>query len=279
MDENEQRRLAAYLAGYAHDVLTEWMRIVSVEDDILSPGSPRFQVRARWQGDGSLIVSESLYGGENYGQYHVTIHVEPIDVPPIGPENDPAMIEEMKAPDAYPCAECLTDPSEDPLPWCDCRPEETCPSPGRYPCRRRAHRPQLCPNLPADIPYNIVAGGESLVVTEVQEPSLWTLSEWQHVVMGDVVRLPGRPETEASVGSVSRQARHTDSREYTGQDGKVRDWVTPHEHEIVFARLILDGSERTVNFPLETPVEILMSASRRAALTVQQAFPGSELMS
>jgi hypothetical protein len=228
MDENEQRQLAAYLAGYAHDVLTEWMRIVSVEDDVLSPGSPQFQARARWQGDGSLIVSESPYGGEDYGQYHVTIHVEPIDVPPIGPENDPAMIEEMKA---------------------------------------------------GDIPYNVVMGGETLVVMEVQEPSLWTLSEWQHVIMKDIVRLPGRPETEASVGSVSRQARHADSREYTGQDGKVRDWVTPHEHEIVFARLILDGSERTVNFPLETPVEILMSASRRAALTVQQAFPGSELMS
>jgi hypothetical protein len=269
MDENEQRRLADYLREYAHDVLTEWMRIVEIDDFVPSPGAPRFQARARWQGDGSLILSESPYGGEDYGQYRVIIHVEPIDVPPIGPENDPALIEEMKAPDAHPCAECLTDPNEDPLPWCDCRPGETC----KGPCRQRAHAPSLCPNRSVDIPHNIVMG------TEVQEPPLWTLTEWQHVIMKDIVRLPGRPETEASVGSVQRQQRHADSREYTGQDGKVRDWVTPHEHEIIFARLILDGSERTVNFPPETPVEILMSASRRAALTVQQAFPGSEVMS
>jgi len=129
------------------------------------------------------------------------------------------------------------------------------------------------------IPYSIIAGGEPWTVAEVQELPLWVLSEWQHVIMGDIVRLPGRPETEASVGSVQRQQWHADSREYTGQDGKVRDWVTPHEHEIIFARLILDGSERTVNFPLETPVEILTTASRRAALTVQQAFPGSEVIS
>jgi len=204
---------------------------------------------------------------------------------------------ETKADEAHPCTECLTDPNEDPAPWCDCLRDETC----KGPCRQRAHHPYLCPNRQADIPYNVVMGGESLVVSNASylcmcsrttkeycasdechggdDVTEWTLSEWQHVIMGDVVRLPGRSETEASVGSARRQPWHADSREYTGQDGKVRDWVTPHEHEIVFARLILDGGERTVNFPPETPVEILMSASRRAALTIQQAFPGSEVMS
>lgn len=37
------------------------------------------------------------------------------------------------------CPECTID--EDPLPWCDCEPGQTCDGP----CRRRAHAPARCP--------------------------------------------------------------------------------------------------------------------------------------
>lgn len=39
------------------------------------------------------------------------------------------------------CIECTVD--EDPAPWCDCQPGETCGDHG--PCRRRAHHPRACP--------------------------------------------------------------------------------------------------------------------------------------
>jgi hypothetical protein len=45
------------------------------------------------------------------------------------------------------CHECCPD-DEDPLPWCDCQPDETCMD-SAVSCRRRAHAPDDCPARPA----------------------------------------------------------------------------------------------------------------------------------
>ena len=62
------------------------------------------------------------------------------------------------APESYPvevgagvtlwCHECIA-PDEDPLPWCDCDPGDTCMDSGKA-CRRRAHDPEQCPHAPPD---------------------------------------------------------------------------------------------------------------------------------
>jgi len=94
---NEQRRLAGYLAEYARGVVEEWMRIVDLDDDDGGRVPDRIggvQARAGWQTDGAFTLGESRYGDE-YGTYRLIVKVEPIDVPPLGPENDPALAYEM----------------------------------------------------------------------------------------------------------------------------------------------------------------------------------------
>ncbi len=92
-----RHRLANYLSEYAHGVVEEWMRIVEIDEDVEEPGSSPFQARATWMGDGSFILGESPHSAD-FGQYRLTVRVDPLpDLPPIGPENDSAMIEELKA--------------------------------------------------------------------------------------------------------------------------------------------------------------------------------------
>lgn len=95
---NEQRRLADYLSEYATGVVEEWMRIVDLDDDDRGRVPDHIggiQARVRWQSDGTFALSESPYGGDDYGTYRLIVRVEPIDVPPLGPENDPALAHEM----------------------------------------------------------------------------------------------------------------------------------------------------------------------------------------
>ena len=54
------------------------------------------------------------------------------------------------------CVDCIA-PGEDPAPWCDCNPDETCMD-AAVACRRRAHDPDQCPHAgtftepPAELP-------------------------------------------------------------------------------------------------------------------------------
>lgn len=168
---------------------------------------------------------------------------------------DPAKCRDCGSP--HPCFECITDPTEDPAPWCDCLPEDQCDGP----CRLRAHAPENCPNL-------IVQR-----VTPSSRPE-WEASTWHYVMDGDTVRLPGRSETESVVESIMPIGWHADSREYVGQDGKVRDWVTPREHTKLSIRFV--GRPGMVHFEPDVPVDILMDEHRRAEYRLQQAFLGSE---
>lgn len=95
---NEQRRLADYLSEYATGVVEEWMRIVDLDDDDRGRVPDHIggiQARVRWQSDGTFALSESPYGGDDYGTYRLIVRVEPINVPPLGPEDDPALVHEM----------------------------------------------------------------------------------------------------------------------------------------------------------------------------------------
>lgn len=197
LSENERRRLADYLRQYAHDVLTEWMRIVEIEQDTLSPASGAFHARARWQGDGSMMLSESPYGGEEFGHYRVTVHVEPIDVPPFGPENDLAM--------AYETAD-------------------------------------------------------------------WELSTWGMVLAGDEVRLPGRPDSEMLVTSI------TPERLWHVKDGGTGKWWDDEAIEHITRTAKMKDRDGAVSLPPEMPIEIYMDATRHAELLLQATFPGSERM-
>jgi hypothetical protein len=93
---DEQRSLARYLSEYALDVVHEWMRIVEIDGDPTEPRSGQIQARATWHGGGRFVLGRSPYS-EDLGTYQLTTRVEPVYVPPVGPENDPAMIEEMKS--------------------------------------------------------------------------------------------------------------------------------------------------------------------------------------
>lgn len=87
---NEHRRLADYLSEYGHGVVEEWMRIVEVDEDVLSPGSGAQQLRVTYAGDSTFILGESPHGDE-HGRYRLMVKVDALpDLPPIGPENDPA---------------------------------------------------------------------------------------------------------------------------------------------------------------------------------------------
>jgi hypothetical protein len=91
----ERERLARYLGNYAAGVVSEWMRIVDLEEDVLGPGSGFMQARATWVGENVFKLGEHALS-EEFGHYRLKLSVEPVEVPPIGPENDPALIEEMR---------------------------------------------------------------------------------------------------------------------------------------------------------------------------------------
>jgi hypothetical protein len=95
---NEQRRFADYLAEYVSNVAAEWMRIIDVDEDVLRPGAGFFQARVNWAGDGTFSLSETR-SADPIGDFRLITRVEPIYVPPIGPENDSAMQYENMTPE------------------------------------------------------------------------------------------------------------------------------------------------------------------------------------
>lgn len=92
----EQWHLERSLAEYALGVVQEWMRIIELER---LPGQPR----VTWQDhQGAFILGEHPHG-DQYGRFRLKVAVESLpELPPIGPENDPAQIEEMREPEEPP---------------------------------------------------------------------------------------------------------------------------------------------------------------------------------
>lgn len=90
-----QKRLAPYLAEYAANVAEEWMRIVEIDEDAIEPGSGAMQLRARWLEDHSFKLG-TYPESDDFGYYRLNVSVEPYTLPPMGPENDPALAYEQE---------------------------------------------------------------------------------------------------------------------------------------------------------------------------------------
>lgn len=253
------RRLADYLSEYAHSVVEEWMRIVEIDGNTIEPGSRWQQARATWMGDGTFSLGECPYG-EEFGHFRLTVRVDPIEVPPVGPECDPALQVEMEAfdPEArrnadkrHPCLECL-DPNEDPRSWCDCGGDTDRFGECAYPCVSRAHQPEDCRNA----------------------PPRWVPTEWQYVASGDRVRLG---TSEAEVTQATRFDGHTKVDSWRDRNtGRMRDNVTGRWDHIEI-RIRLAHLPNVLEFPPAGPVEVLMDAGRRAEHIVRVNLGGETI--
>lgn len=96
----------------------------------------------------------------------------------------------------YPCWECLTDPTEDPAPWCDCRPEDFGAAHPGHACRLRAHDVEFCLNRPQDAQVKVL---------------VWYPRTWVDVRAGDQVRLPDSDVT-ATIATAVHLHWHVDPR-------------------------------------------------------------------
>lgn len=258
--------LAEYLAEYAANVVQEWMRIVSLDDDVLQGNTER-QLRMQWESDKTFSLFDSPYGGGEHGRYRLIVKVEEIEVPPIGPEDDGALraeladAERLRAPPGGTCSECIWG-DEDPCAWCDCIRED---SPCKAPCRQRAHAPERCPNL-APVNSVIAVRGET-----------WVETTFLLIEPGDSIRIPGTTDT-ADVISVVRELWHANVKIRLMPSGKWWDETGgAWNHFEVRAALAVNGGEPTglVQYPSDTAVEILCTPERKAQLVLARAFIGT----
>ncbi len=244
--------LSEYLAECATDTVREWMRIVWVDAGRLPDHPAETQARCTWGEDHSFTLGVTQYG-EEYGRFRLTVNVEPVEVPQVGPEDDGALRAELAEIEKrrY-CGECL-DLNEDSAPWCDCRGGETCIGP----CRRRAHQPGMCPERTLE--------GEEYV-----------LATFLHIEPGDFIRIPGSADT-AEVLRVTRGLWHAGVRSVLMNSGRWWDEITKWEHFEVRADLRVNGGAATglTQYPSDTPVEILCTPERAAQLVLARVFIGT----
>jgi hypothetical protein len=172
---------------------------------------------------------------------------------------DPAILnrdlpaeEPVRTAETLPCWECLTDPTEDPSPWCDCRElGERCTGP----CRKRAHAPDRCPNMsPAWRARN------SDLVPE------WIETTMRQCLAGDRIRI-GAEETD--VIRSSSGIWHADS----------SDAWHPRGWEHLELRMELAAVPGFTQYPPNASVEILCTPGRKALLLLQGSFPGTTVIS
>lgn len=255
--------LSEYLAEYAADTVREWMRLVWIDAGGLPDHPAELQARCRWHENGTFTLSETGYG-EEYGRFRLTVNVEPVEVPPTGPEDDGALRAELADIQArrY-CGECL-DPNEDPAPWCECGVGETCIGP----CKHRAHQPGMCPERTLEP----AAGHDEGKVWA----SVWVASTMLHIEPGDLIRIPGSADL-AEVLNMRRGLWHAGVRSVLMKSGKWWDEITKWEHFEVRADLSVNGGLATglTQYPSDTPVEILCTPERAAQLVLAQAFIGT----
>lgn len=221
--------LSDYLAEYAEGVVQEWMRLIDIPDDI--------QARVTWLGDDEFRLE--MMDRAEIGHFRLKVTVEPVDVPPIGPENDPAQIEEMKDSSCSICGRILAQP-EDPL--------------------------------------SVDCGGDCLgcmIEAEKQmdtTPDEWVASTWAMTALGDRVRIG---ESEAVIEGFSRLPWHSIiEKSFHKPDGKWWDSVKPFEHTQIHVKLA--HLPEVLSLPATGEVEILCSVTRKAMLALGGTFPASE---
>jgi hypothetical protein len=268
----QQRGLAKYLADYAAGVVTEWMRLVDVDEDVLGPGSGSFMTRATHLDDGTFSLGESRYSQE-YGVYRLNVTVEPIDVPPVGPENGPAQQEELWRT----CEECnsgghvcLGDGNPIEHGQGDCGqhddPDTAVPAVLLMEPRESASiEPIVVTAGNADhllkVAHMLDAVKARGMVEPLEPEPEWVTSQWGFVLSGDRIRLNGQ---EADVSNSSA------SEFYANNEDPYRPAFEPHV-EVMVSLAHLPG--RMLPFPALDEVDILMDRMRKAQLVLQQAFP------
>ena len=157
----------------------------------------------------------------------------------------------------FPCWECLTDPTEDPAPWCDCRREDFGGQNPGHPCRLRAHSPDRCLNRP---PTSV-----KVVQVRADDPA-WVTSTMTNVLINDRIRLG---TDEATVLRSNRGIWNVDTRDY---------WQPKAFRHEEF-RMALDVLPEFKQYPATLAVEILCTPERLAVLRIQEGFPGSAIVS
>lgn len=206
----------------------------------------------------------------------------------------------------YPCWECLVDPTEDPRPWCDCRPEDSAEPAHPYPCRLRAHAPESClnrpevivPPRPTEAELNIeviktgpntethILSGQSYadITSFPPEPTgppemkfgsdkTWEPATLLYCLAGDRIRI-GQDETD--VLRSSSGAWHAQVVSSVLPSGKTWDKVTPWEHTEL--RLDLSANPGFQEYPPNLPCEILCTLERLAILHLMQGIPGTTVI-
>ncbi len=216
----------------------------------------------------------------------------------------------------YPCWECLVDPTEDPLPWCDCQPDDLAQPAHPYPCRLRAHSPENCLNRPEPTvpPRSTEAEYGSLPVLNIEVLKTGPNTE-THILSGqsyaDITSYPPEPPSWADVptdpdpfpeptwkpatllyclagdririGQDETDVLRSSSGAWHAQvvssvlpSGKTWDKVTPWEHTEL--RLDLSANPGFQEYPPNLPCEILCTPERLAILHLMQGIPGTTVI-
>jgi hypothetical protein len=165
----------------------------------------------------------------------------------------------------YPCWECLTDPTEDPAPWCDDRPEDFGQQNPNHACRLRAHAPADCPNRigPEDDLgiYGIDESQEAVVTVKADDP-VWVETTMTNCLINDRIRI-GAEET--TVLRSNHGLWHVDGQNY---------WQ-PVRWDHIELRMELESVPGFRQYPPAASIEILCTPERLAVLRLQEAFPGA----
>lgn len=101
--------------------------------------------------------------------------------------------------------------------------------------------------------------------------STWKPATFSDLLPGDRARI-GQEET--TVTRVSRDQWHAKDRQWVDDNGKVRDHMTPWEHEELRIDFTVNPGMRV--YPPDVECEILCDAERAALLLLQRGFPGTE---
>lgn len=243
----ERERIRTDLIGYITGTVDEWLRLADFERGTEGPAA---QVRISWEHptDGAMIacISETRYG-EPVLRIGIQVIAEVLpDLPPIGPENDPAIAHEVgdRTPEPPPEIEV---PIEDLI--AQSTGIETCEHCAGVGCERCNHVGQWRNSFHA--------------VRVRDDDPVWVPAVFLLCLAGDRIRI-GDQETDVIRSNSGNW--HADNSGYW----QPKTW--PH----VELRMDLAANPGFREYPPQTPCEILCTPERRAVLEVMRAFPGTQ---
>lgn len=282
-----RRELAEYILGTA----AEWMRLPDLHVD---PATGRItpeddhQYRVSWEfpTDDAAVITVMEMDHTEVARFGVTITVETLpDLPPIGPENDLGIYgigpedEALKEwdPDYPGCApeECggsRLDPCSTVMRTKGARHDgDDWVNAGAVSCL--ACKGQGCEKCQNVGMWREADGPITLKPRDVVQPT-WKPATFGDLLPGDRARI-GQEET--TVTRVSRDQWHAKDRQWVDDNGKVRDHMTPWEHEELRIDFTVNPGMKV--YPPDVECEILCDAERAALLLLQRGFPNSTVVS